>query len=331
MEDPNITMEEYIELEAEKARTCDFPSIVYKDTLAPDHEISSEPTVSPHCDDGIDFDFKISFDETDDEDYIVNYDKNSFSYKLTFVNDLKPNADKEKVEINISSDDIIVEPSDGIIDVKIDTHFHEFDENREASHDIPGKYSALKDFVIMIKVMIQMHYYEGMSLIFIIKNLYIEFGIPFDPKMFYKDGDYMISYEGQGLIDEITQALTDKLRMVHTGAKGQVLFTSDAWRQLGGLRRQLSWRQFILAMSLHTAKEMATDGFRAYWTDNLREISSKANFYNYGSRIAFDGDFLGVVPSYTSIRDPLRRLCHRLIAFNISGRGQAPKKVNATD
>ncbi|GJS03407.1 hypothetical protein Tco_0319915 [Tanacetum coccineum] len=41
--------------------------------------------------------------------------------------------------------------------------------------------------------------------------------------------------------------------------------------------------------------------------------------------------FLRVVPSYTSIRDPLRRLCDRLIAVSISGRGQAPKKVTATD
>ncbi|GJR19789.1 hypothetical protein Tco_0968316 [Tanacetum coccineum] len=30
-------------------------------------------------------------------------------------------------------------------------------------------------------------------------------------------------------------------------------------------------------------------------------------------------------------RDPLRRLCHRLIAVNILGRGQAPKKVTDTD
>nr|GEU64667.1 hypothetical protein [Tanacetum cinerariifolium] len=42
MDDPNITMEEYIELEAEKARN--FPAIIYKDALAPDHEISFEPT-----------------------------------------------------------------------------------------------------------------------------------------------------------------------------------------------------------------------------------------------------------------------------------------------
>ncbi|GJW56495.1 hypothetical protein Tco_0103226 [Tanacetum coccineum] len=226
MDDPNITMEEYIELEAEKARRrgqtvnwetatygkarysedidyfkdfeTNFPAIVYEDALASDHEISSKPTISPLYDKGIDFDFKISFDKSDDEDYIVSYDKNSFSYKLTYVNDLKPDSDNDKVEINISSDDIIVEPSDGVIDVKIDTHFHEFDKNREANHDIQGKSSALKDFVIMIKVMIQMHYYEGMPLDFIIKNLYMSFGIPFDPKRFYNDGVYTNSCGGQG-------------------------------------------------------------------------------------------------------------------------------------
>nr|GEV90264.1 hypothetical protein [Tanacetum cinerariifolium] len=40
---------------------------------------------------------------------------------------------------------------------------------------------------------------------------------------------------------------------------------------------------------------------------------------------------LRVVPSYTSIRDPLRRLCHRLIVLSISGKGQAPEKVTVTD
>ncbi|GJT96204.1 copia protein [Tanacetum coccineum] len=45
MDDPNITMEEYIKLEAEKAHTHDFPAIVYKDALVSDHEISSKPTL----------------------------------------------------------------------------------------------------------------------------------------------------------------------------------------------------------------------------------------------------------------------------------------------
>ncbi|GJS27262.1 hypothetical protein Tco_0487882 [Tanacetum coccineum] len=38
-------------------------------------------------------------------------------------------------------------------------------------------------------------------------------------------------------------------------------------------------------------------------------------------------DFLGTTPSYTLIRDPILRLCHRLIACSIVGRSQAPEKV----
>ncbi|GJU52272.1 hypothetical protein Tco_1225986 [Tanacetum coccineum] len=49
---------------------------------------------------------------------------------------------------------------------------------------------------------------------------------------------------------------------------------------------------------------MQTEGFRAYWE---------------------------AAPSYTLIREPLRRLCHQLIAFTIFGKGQAPKKVTTTD
>ncbi|GKB89836.1 hypothetical protein Tco_0962108, partial [Tanacetum coccineum] len=44
MDDPNITMEEYIQLMADKAHKCDFPAIVYNDALASDPKVSSEPT-----------------------------------------------------------------------------------------------------------------------------------------------------------------------------------------------------------------------------------------------------------------------------------------------
>ncbi|GJR45250.1 hypothetical protein Tco_1313353 [Tanacetum coccineum] len=43
------------------------------------------------------------------------------------------------------------------------------------------------------------------------------------------------------------------------------------------------------------------------------------------------GDFLGTTPFYTSIRDLMRRLYHKLIACSIPGRSQAPKKVIVTD
>ncbi|GJX08261.1 hypothetical protein Tco_0196193 [Tanacetum coccineum] len=62
MDNPNITMEEYIRLEEEKARRR---AIVFNDTLTSEATLLCEPTVSSLNDE---IDFRISFDESDDED-----------------------------------------------------------------------------------------------------------------------------------------------------------------------------------------------------------------------------------------------------------------------
>nr|GEY61561.1 hypothetical protein [Tanacetum cinerariifolium] len=65
MDDPNITIEEYIRLEEEKARRR---AIVFNDSLTSEVMLTCEPTISPLNDNKIDF--RISFDESDDEDYM---------------------------------------------------------------------------------------------------------------------------------------------------------------------------------------------------------------------------------------------------------------------
>ncbi|GJS73287.1 hypothetical protein Tco_0706128 [Tanacetum coccineum] len=127
MDDPNITIEEYIRLEEEKARKhrkefnwetakygkiwydedvhdlrsveTEFPAIVFDDAFTSEVTHSCEPTVSPLNDNKIDF--RISFDESDDEDYTVIYDKNSFSYKIIFVNDLKTDSKSDNDKVNM--------------------------------------------------------------------------------------------------------------------------------------------------------------------------------------------------------------------------------------
>ncbi|GJY58091.1 putative reverse transcriptase domain-containing protein [Tanacetum coccineum] len=98
-----------------------------------------------------------------------------------------------------------------------------------------------------------------------------------------------------GLTKDMRQALTDRLRMVYTEAEGQINDTE---------------------MGLDTADtlcfQLGED--RHNMTRSLREIADKGNLSDYWARISSDGDFLRVVPSYTSIRDLLRRLCHILIA-----------------
>nr|GEY89933.1 hypothetical protein [Tanacetum cinerariifolium] len=134
------------------------------------------------------------------------------------------------------------------------------------------------------------------------------------------------------------QALTDRLRMVYTGAEGQELFTSHAWRRLFEIRAPLVKefiQEFFSACRISDTKmefyEMVEDGFKAYWLGSVRAILDKEDLKDYWTQISSDRDFLSTAPSYNFIRDPMRRLCHRLISFSIFGRGQAPEKVTATD
>ncbi|GJS99868.1 hypothetical protein Tco_0821038 [Tanacetum coccineum] len=129
MDNPNINMEEYIRLEKEKARRhgkvynwetamygktwydedvhdlrsveTEFPAIVFNDALTSEVALSCKVTVSPLNNKQIDF--RISFDESDDEDYTVIYDKKLFSYKIISVNDLKTDSENDNYKVNTPS------------------------------------------------------------------------------------------------------------------------------------------------------------------------------------------------------------------------------------
>ncbi|GKC60309.1 hypothetical protein Tco_1087907 [Tanacetum coccineum] len=101
--------------------------------------------------------------------------------------------------------------------------------------------------------------------------------------------------------------------------------------QLGGVRRRMTWTQFILALGLHTEQEMTEAGFGACWDGSDRLIPDKEDLRDYWIEISFDRDFLGPATSYVLIRDPVRRLCHRMITYIISSRGQALEKVTSVD
>ncbi|GKB16036.1 hypothetical protein Tco_0849959 [Tanacetum coccineum] len=91
MDDPNITMEEYIRLEEEKAqkrgKVFNWETAKYGKICSLNNEI----------------DFRVSFDDSDDEDYTVIFDKNSFSYKIISVNDLKTDSENDNEKVNMPS------------------------------------------------------------------------------------------------------------------------------------------------------------------------------------------------------------------------------------
>ncbi|GJS32884.1 hypothetical protein Tco_0531266 [Tanacetum coccineum] len=166
----------------------DFPAIIYDDALTTDHEFPHRYTTVRPLDNN-EMDFRISLDESDDEDYICIYDKSSFSYKLIYVNDLKMDSEKDIDEVNLPRNDVGIEQLDNDIYYNVDTQSYEFDEVFETNHDVHGETFNMEDYLI-IEVMIQKCFHKGMPLIFVIKNLYVPFGIPFDPKWFNKDGVY---------------------------------------------------------------------------------------------------------------------------------------------
>nr|GEY98299.1 RNA-directed DNA polymerase, eukaryota [Tanacetum cinerariifolium] len=119
-------MEEYIRLEEEKARRhekvfnwetatygniwdnkdvhnlgsieTEFHTLVFNDKVS-SKTLSCEPTVSSLNND--EMDFKILFDESNNEDYTVIYDKNSFSYRIIYVNDLKTDLENDNEKVNM--------------------------------------------------------------------------------------------------------------------------------------------------------------------------------------------------------------------------------------
>ncbi|GKE53838.1 hypothetical protein Tco_1488994, partial [Tanacetum coccineum] len=167
----------------------------------------------------------------------------------------------------------------------------------------------------------------------------------------------------------MAEGLSGRMVMEHRDAQGQSAFNSRAWRrlfevrghlvhelileffstfrfgetvlgldtvgalqfQLGGAKRRMSWRQFILGMGLHTAEEMESVGFGAYWAESAIQTLDKGDMSDYWRDISFEGDFLGTALSYTVIRDPMLRLCQRLITCSIVGWSQALDKVTVTD
>ncbi|GJZ46705.1 hypothetical protein Tco_0594301 [Tanacetum coccineum] len=122
MDDPNITMEEYIRIEKEKARRH-----------AP---LSYEPTVSSLNNDEIDF--RISFNEFDDDDYMIVFDKNSFSYKMISANDFKTDSENDNDKVNMP---LLPSPEPTI------SYFDDLDFFKDFENEFPAiVYNDAKDF-----------------------------------------------------------------------------------------------------------------------------------------------------------------------------------------
>ena len=104
------------------------------------------------------------------------------------------------------------------------------------------------------------------------------------------------------------------------------------WFQLGGVRHEMNMRQFILTMGLYTEKEVGSGELRDFYEYCLRHRPNEYNPDAYVTRISDITEYnMRKPPSYNSIKFPIQRLVHRLIALSIKAMHSARGKVTVDD
>ncbi|GKC87662.1 hypothetical protein Tco_1148311, partial [Tanacetum coccineum] len=178
---PEPTVSYLNDLEFFKEFENEFPAIVYNDTQTSKSDLLTEPILSPQHVDEFDLNDETSLFEYDEEEQNVLYFNDLFPFDIIHLDDLKSEKDNDNNEIDI------IQSSEG------NEITHGSNVLSETSHDRINKTFRTRSFVINLNVNIMIwNYYANGMLFYLIMNLYVPFGIPFDPKRYYKDRDYVL-------------------------------------------------------------------------------------------------------------------------------------------
>ncbi|GJR47225.1 hypothetical protein Tco_1315328 [Tanacetum coccineum] len=165
----------------------EFPAIIYNDALTSKLDFLTKLTISPQYIDEFNLKDETSLSECDEEEQNVLYFNDLFSFNVIYPDDLKLDTDNGNDEINIEqpSGDMSVIPLPNVINV------NEQGSNKllETSHDTSTKFFKTETFIKKLNVNIMTcNLLNNEMILKLFKNLYVPFGTPFDPKLFYKDG-----------------------------------------------------------------------------------------------------------------------------------------------
>ncbi|GKC58710.1 hypothetical protein Tco_1086308 [Tanacetum coccineum] len=136
MDNPNVTMEEYIRIEEEKARRraysqCfddlyflkdfenEFPAIVYNDAQRSKSNLLTEPILNPQYIDEFNLKDETSLSEYDEDEQNVICFNDLFPFNVIYPDELKANTDNDKVDIEHSSGDLPVKPLPDVINTDV--------------------------------------------------------------------------------------------------------------------------------------------------------------------------------------------------------------------
>ncbi|GKA19966.1 hypothetical protein Tco_0699881 [Tanacetum coccineum] len=314
MDESELTIEQYIELLGKRARrrgeTFDwqtatyvnmesedldsfteyeggFPAIVYNDAPASSHYVSSKPAVSIYNAIQSDINFSISFFDSEDEDYVAQFDGDSFNNKIIPIETLKPEPVNDHVKVNnkSSSENIVIKPTESVTFISKEITPVEFDKSLKTNHDNDPKPFEKNKFTSIIKVISRLSFREGMPIILLIINLYVPFGIPFNPKWYYKDGvcpcrghDIALPARDQrhlwlqfcdpAYTEEIVHDFEDRLGTIYTQLVNRVQVLNFEGLP-AGLRQELAVRMRIGSFTPYDVSRFKDT---AYWSPDLLGI-----------------------------------------------------------
>ncbi|GJX86495.1 hypothetical protein Tco_0337269 [Tanacetum coccineum] len=157
----------------------EFPAIVYNDAPTSKSDLLTEPILNPQHINEFDLNNETSLSEYDEEEQNVLYFNDLFPFNIIHPNDLKSEKDNDDNEIDI------IQSSGGNVNTQGSNML------LETSHDKINKTFKMGNFVMELIANIETWNYliDGM-LFYLIMNLCVPFGIPFDPKRYYKDDVY---------------------------------------------------------------------------------------------------------------------------------------------
>ncbi|GKC01416.1 hypothetical protein Tco_0987552, partial [Tanacetum coccineum] len=257
MDDPNMTMEEYIKLEKKK--------LIDVDTLPCKSQVST-----PINDE---FKFRISFDESEDEDYAIICDKNPFSNKMIYVNNLKTDSENDNEKAGIPSFPP-PKPTTSYVD---DLDFFKDFENEFPAIAYNDAQTSKSDYLTEQTLSPQHNNeYDLKDETSVFES--IRYMAPLPPR---EQRHPFLRYQGLEYTNADIADFKERLERIYSleihrvqivdfqgipelmrdglFARRVIEHHDDA--DLGGARRRLRWRQFILALGLHIEEEMESPGF----------------------------------------------------------------------
>ncbi|GJS40305.1 hypothetical protein Tco_0565348 [Tanacetum coccineum] len=177
---PEPTVSYFDDLDFLKDFENEFLAIVYNDALTSKSDSSTEPVEIPHRIDEFNLKTEISLSECDEEEQKVMYFHDLFPFNIIYPADLESDKDNDNNEI-----DIIQSLEGDVINIDVQGS----NKLLKTNHDRISKIFNVKSFIMELKVnIVAWNYLINGMLLNLIKNFYVPFGIPFNPKLFYKDG-----------------------------------------------------------------------------------------------------------------------------------------------